>query len=86
MAIVLAHKNGEADWPTTKAALLAFSYAKDPEEPAVGDPGYGGWYNSDPGVQPNSHDELLAAAENGAMERDRVHEVTEALYAARSEA
>jgi len=82
MALVLAYKNGDADWPTTKAALLAFPYAVAPKAPPMDDPAYGDWYNSDPPVLPNSYQELTTAAYSGDLEWDRFTELDDAMDAA----
>jgi len=79
MAIVLAYKNGEADWPTTKAALLAFPYAMRTKAPPMSDPAYGEWYNSDPGTLPNSYEELTGAAYSGQLEWERFVEIDDAM-------
>lgn len=76
MVIVLAYKNGEADWPTTKTALLAFPYAPEVEEPAFNTPEWAAWYNSDPPIVPNSHEELASAGHRGDLEWDRYTDFT----------
>lgn len=86
MALVLAYKNGDTDWPTTKAALLAFPYAVARKPPAMSDPAYGEWYNSDPPVLPNSYAELTGAAYSGDLEWDRFAEVDDAMDAANPKA
>lgn len=84
MTLLLAYKNGEADWPTTKAALLTFPYVTVRKDPAPSDPGYAEWYNSDPGVPENSYAELTTAAYSGVLEWDRFVEVDDAIEAATS--
>jgi len=85
MALVLAYKSGDADWPTTKAALLAFPYVTLPPEPKVGDPEYGEWAGAADGFTdypPNSYGELTQAAYRGQLEWDRFVEINDALLAA----
>jgi len=76
MAIVLAFKNGEVDWPTTRTALVNFPYVSDSKpKPEYGTPEYAEWYSRDDG---------LAAAKakySGKFEHDRFEEVAEALRA-----
>ncbi|MGV8972206.1 MAG: hypothetical protein ACOH10_07775 [Rhodoglobus sp.] len=85
MAIVFAYKNGEVDWPTTKAALVDFTYVPDgPKKPEYGTPEYAEWYSRDDGLvasKANTLGELTEAAYTNKLEYDRFEEVAEALWA-----
>lgn len=84
MAILLAYKNGEVDWPTTKTALVDFPYVPNRPEPEYGTPEYAEWYSRDDGLvasPANTIGELTEAAYSGNFEFDRFLEVTTALYA-----
>jgi hypothetical protein len=85
MAIVLAFKNGEADWPTTKTALVNFPYVSDSKpKPEYGTPEYAEWYSRDDGLvaaKANTLGELTETAYSNKLEYDRFEEVAEALWA-----
>jgi len=82
LAILSRYKSGEADWPTTKEALLTFPYQSRPAPPPMSDEdAYADWYNSDPETLPNSYAELTSAAHLGKLDWDRFIEVNDALMA-----
>jgi len=85
MAIVLAFKNGEVDWPTTKTALVNFPYVSDSKpKPEYGTPEYAEWYSRDDGLaaaKAKYSGKFAEAADSGKFEHDRFQEVAEALRA-----
>ena len=76
--VVRAHRTGDADWATTKAALLAFPYKAVEPTPSIGDEGYGQWYVHEDGSkdpEPGTFGELTMAAHLDMLPWEKYMEV-----------